>query len=127
MSKEEAKQNDNFHIDKGSVSCSFCRCGRKAFHKGTKTTTDKAGNTVVNQVEERSSWRLGTGSGTTPDDQSIFRTNEDAKEDIDTVDTGWGKVGTGWSITPEEAEERIIKFAHELEELKNKNKVNGMD
>ena len=73
MSKEEAKQNDNFHIDKGSVSCDFCRCGRKACHKETKTTTDKAGNTVVNQVEERSSWRLGTGRGTTPDDQSIFR------------------------------------------------------
>ena len=39
-----------------------------------------------------------------PDDQSIFRTNKDAKEDIDVVDTSWGKVGTGRSITPEEAE-----------------------
>ena len=46
--------------------------------------------------------------GTTPDDQNIFRTNKDAQEDIDTVDKGWGKVGTGRSITPEEAEERII-------------------
>ena len=127
MSKEEAKQNDNFHIDKGSVSCNFCRCGRKAFHKETKATTDKEGNTVVNQIEERSSWRLGTGRGVTPDDQSIFRTNKDVKEDIDTVDTGWGKVGTGRSITPEEAEERIIKIEHELEELKNKIKINSMD
>ena len=71
MSKEEAKQNDNFHIDKGSVSCNLCRCGRKAFHKETKTTTDKEGNTVVNQIEERSSWRLGTGRGTTPDLSSL--------------------------------------------------------
>ena len=127
MSKEEAKQNDNFHIDKGSVSCNFNRCGRKAFHKETKTTTDKAGNTVVNQIEERSSWRLGTGRGTTPDDQSIFRTNKDAKEDIDVVNTGWGKVGTGRSITPEEAEERIIKLEQELEERKNKSKIDSMD
>ena len=78
-------------------------------------------------MEERRSWRLGTGRGTTPDDQSIFRTNKDAKEDIDTIDTRWGKVGTGRSITPEEAEERIIKLEHELEELKNKNKTNSMD
>ena len=127
MSKEEAKQNDNFHIDKGSVSCNFCRCGRKAFHKKTKTTTDKAGNTVVNQIEERSSWRLGTGRGTTPDDQSIFRTNKDAKEDIDVVDTGWRKVGTGRSIVPEEAEERIIKSEQELEETKNKSKIDSLD
>ena len=49
----------------------------KAFHKETKTTTHKEGNTVVNQIEERSSWRLGTGRGTTPDDQSILRTNGD--------------------------------------------------
>ena len=90
MSKEE-KENENFHLDKGSVSCNLCRCGRKAFHKETKTTTDKEGNTVVNQVEERSSWRLGSARGTTPADQSIFRTNKDAKEDIDTVDTGWEK------------------------------------
>ena len=122
MSKE-GKESDNFHLDKGSVSCNLCRCGRKAFHKETRTTTDKEGNTVVNQIEERSSWRLGTGRGTTPDDQSIFRTNKDAKEDTDTVDTGWGKVGTGRSITPEEAEERKTKLEHELEELKNKNKT----
>ena len=127
MSKEEAKQNDNFHIDKGSVSCNFCRCGRKAFHKETKTKTDKEGNTIVNQIEERSSWRLGTGRGVTPDDQSICRTNKDAKEDIDTVDTGWGKVGTSRSITPEEAEERITKLEQELEELTNKNKIDSMD
>ena len=127
MSQEEAKQNDNFHIDKGSVSCNFCRCGRKAFHKETRTTTDKAGNTVVNQVEERSSWRVGGRRGTTPDDNNIFKTNKDAKEDIDTVDTGWGKAGTSRSITPEEAEERIIKLEHELEELKNKDKINSMD
>ena len=59
----------------------------------------------------------------TPDDQSIFRTNKDAKQDIHTVDTGWRKVGKGRSITPEEAEERIIKLEQELEELKNKNKI----
>ena len=127
MSKEETKQNDNFHLDKSSVSCTLCRCGRKAFHKETKTTTDKEGNTGVNKIEERSSWRLGTGRGVTPDDQSIFRINKGDREVIDTVDTGWGKVGTGRSITPEEAEERIIKLEHELEELKNKNKINSMD
>ena len=127
MSKEETKQNDNFHLDKSSVSCNLCRCGRKAFHKETKTTTDKEGNTVVNQVEERSSWRVGGRRGTTPDGNNIFKTNKDAKEDIDTVDTGWGKAGTVRSITPEEAEERIIKLEHELEELKNKNKINSMD
>ena len=71
----EGKESDSFHLDKGSVSCNLCRCGRKAFHKETKTTTGKEGNTVVHQIEERSSWRLGTGRGTTPDDQSIFRTS----------------------------------------------------
>ena len=126
MSKE-GRESDNFHIDKGSVSCNLCRCGRKAFHKETKATTDKKGNIVVNQIEERSSWRFGTGRGVTPEDQIIFRTNKDAKEDIDTVDTGWGKVATGRSITSEEAEERIIKFEQELEELKNKNRINSMD
>ena len=70
---------------------------------------------MVNQMEERSSWRLGTGRGTIPYDQSIFRTNKDAKEDIDTVDTGWGKVGTDRSITPEEAEERIISRGSTLD------------
>ena len=128
MSKEEkTKREFPYYIEKGSVSCNLCRCGRKAFHKETKTKTDKEGNTVVNQIEERSSWRLRTGKGTTPDDQSIFRTNKDAKEDIGTIDTGWGKVGTGRLITPEEAEERTIKLEHELEELKNKNKINSMD
>ena len=82
---------------------------------------------MVNQVEERSSWRVGGRRGTTPDDNNIFKTNKDAKEDIDTVDTGWGKAGTSRSITPEEAEERKIKLEHELEELKNKNKINSMD
>ena len=43
------------------------------------------------------------------------------------VDTGWGKVGTGRSITPEEAEERMIKLERELEKLKNKNKIDSMD
>ena len=70
--RKEGKEINNFHLDKGSVSCNLCRCGRKAFHKQTKTSTDKEGNTVVNQIEERSSWRLGTGRGTTPDDQSNF-------------------------------------------------------
>ena len=125
MSKE-GKESDNFHIDKSSVSCKLCRCGRKAFQNETKTTTNKEGNTVVDQVEERSSWRLGTGCGVTPEDQSIFRTNKDNKEDIDTANTGWGTVGTGRSITLQEAEERTTKFEHELEELKKKNKCNSL-
>ena len=88
MSKE-GKESDSFHIDKGSVSDNLCRCGRKAFHKETKTTAHKEGNTVVNQVEERSSRRLGTGRGVTLDDQSIFRTNKGDRKDVDTVTTGW--------------------------------------
>ena len=39
------------------------------------------------------------------------------------VEGKWEKVG---SITLEEAEERIVKLEHELEELKNKNKINSM-
>ena len=31
------RMSDNFYLDKGSVSRNFCRCGRKAFHKETKT------------------------------------------------------------------------------------------
>ena len=36
MSKEEAKQNDNFHIDKGSVSCNLCVAVEKHFIRKLK-------------------------------------------------------------------------------------------
>ena len=114
--KEENEPNGNLHIDKGSVSCNLCRCGRKSFHKGTRTTTDKEGNKVVNEIEERSSWRVG-GRGVTPDGNKIFETsNKEDKEDIDTVSTGWGSR----LPTPPELVDRVGKLEKELEELKNK-------
>ena len=90
------------------------------------TTTDKEGNTVANQSEERSRRRLGMGCGATPHDQSILKTNTDDKKDIDTVNMGWGEVATDRSITPKEAEERIIKLEHELKGFKDSRKFHAV-
>ena len=118
------QNNGGFHIDKSSVGCNFCRCVKKALYKETKTTTDKEGNVVVNQVENRSSWKMGRN--TTPDGNAIFKTNVNDKEDIETVSTGWGQAGTSRSITPEETEKRLEALEKEIEELK-KSKLNSMD
>ena len=125
MSVKEDK--DNINIEKGSVNCNFCRCGKKVFHKETKTTTDKDGNVVVNQVEERSSWRIGNGRGATPDGNDIFKQDEQVGS-VAICDTGWGKS----QITPEEIEERMEKIETDVEEIKEdvgklKNNLNIMD
>ena len=112
------ENNGGFHIDKSSVDCNFCRCGKKALHKETKTTTDKEGNVVVNQVENRSSWKMGRG--TTPDGNAIFKSNMNEKEDVDTIDTGFGSR----KPTPEE---RIEILEKAVEELKRHRKLNSMD
>ena len=114
------ENNGGFHIDKSSVDCNFCRCGKKALHKETKTTTDKEGNVVVNQVENRSSWKMGNGRNTTPDGNAIFKTNVNNKEDVDTIDTGFGSR----KPTPEE---RIEILEKAVEELKGHRKLNSMD
>ena len=67
------ENNGGFHVDKSSVDCNFCRCGKKELYKETKTTTDKKGNVVVNQVENTSSWKMGRG--TMPDGNTIFLTD----------------------------------------------------
>ena len=118
------ENSGGFHIDKSSVDCNFCRCGKKALFKQTKTTTDKEGNVVVNQVENRSSWKVGRG--TTPDGNAIFKTNMKDNEDVDTVDTGWGQTGTSRTITPEETERRLEALEKEIQELKG-NKLNNLD
>ena len=112
------ENSGGFHIDKSSVDCNFCRCGKKALFKQTKTTTDKEGNVVVNQVENRSSWKVGRG--TTPDGNAIFQTNMKDNEDVDTVDTGFGSR----KPTPEE---RIEVLEKEVEELKKNFRLNSMD
>ena len=112
------ENNGGFHIDKSSVDCNFCRCGKKALYKETKTTTDKEGNVVVNQVENRSSWKMGRN--TTPDGNAIFKTNMNDKDDVDTIDTGFGSR----KPTPEE---RIEALEKEVEELKRYRKLNSMD
>ena len=114
------ENNGGFHIDKSSVDCNFCRCGKKALHKETKTTTDKEGNVVVNQVENRSSWKMGNGRNTTPDGNAIFKTNVNNKEDVDTIDTGFGSR----KPTPEE---RIEILEKAVAELKGHRKLNSMD
>ena len=114
------ENNGGFHIDKSSVDCNFCRCGKKALHKETKTTTDKEGNVVVNQVENRSSWKMGNGRNTTPDGNAIFKTNVNNKEDVDTIDTGFGSR----KPTPEE---RIEILEKAVEELKGHHKLTSMD
>ena len=114
------ENNGGFHIDKSSVDCNFCRCGKKALHKETKTTTDKEGNVVVNQVENRSSWKMGNGRNTTPDGNAIFKTNVNNKEDVDTIDTGF------CSRKPK-PEERIEILEKAVEELKGDRKLNSMD
>ena len=111
MSVKEDK--DNINIEKGSVNCNFCRCGKKVFHKETKTTTDKDGNVVVNQVEERSSWRIGNGRGATPDGNDIFK-QDNQLGSVAICDTGWGKS----QITPEELEERVEKCETDITEIK---------
>ena len=118
MSDMSEQSNGGFHIDKSSVDCNFCRCGKKALYKETKTTTDKKGNVVVNQVENRSSWKMGRG--TTPDGNAIFKTNVNDKEGVDTVSTGFNSR----KPTPEE---RIEALEKEVEELKRYNKLNRMD
>ena len=114
------ENNGGFHIDKSSVDCNFCRCGKKALHKETKTTTDKEGNVVVNQVENRSSWKMGNGRNTTPDGNAIFKTNVNNKGDVDTIDTGFGSR----KPTPEE---RIEILEKAVEELNGHHKLNNMD
>ena len=112
------ENNGGFHIDKSSVDCNFCRCGKKALHKETKTTTDKEGNVIVNQVGNRSSWKMGRN--TTPDGNAIFTTNMNDKEDVETVSTGF----VSRKPTPEE---RIEALEKEVEELKRHRKLNSMD
>ena len=112
------ENNGGFHIDKSSVDCNFCTCGKKAFYKETKTTTDKEGNVVVNQVENRSSWKMGRG--TTPAGNAIFETNMNDKEDVDTVSNGF----TSRKPMPEE---RIEALEKEVDELKRYHKLNSMD
>ena len=112
------ENSGGFHIDKSSVDCNFCRCGKKALYKQTKTTTDKEGNVIVNKVENRSSWKVGRN--TTPDGNAIFKTNMKDNEDVDTVDTGFGSR----KPTPEE---RIEILEKEVEELKKNLKLNSMD
>ena len=114
------ENNGGFHIDKSSVDGNFCRCGKKAFYKETKTTTGKEGNDVVNQVENRSSWKMGNGRNATPDGNTIFKTNMNDKEDVDTVSTGF----TSRKPTPEE---RIEALEKEVEELKRHRKLNSVD
>ena len=112
------ENSGGFHIDKSSVDCNFCRCGKKALYKQTKTTTDKQGNVVVNQVENRSSWKVGRN--TTPDGNAIFKTNMKDNEDVDTVDTGF----RSRKPTPEE---RIEILEKEVEELKRNLGLNSME
>ena len=112
------ENNGGFHIDKSSVDCNFCRCGKKALYKQTKTTTDKEGNVIVNRVENRSSWKMGRN--TTPDGNAIFKTNMKDNEDVDTIDTGFGSR----KPTPEQ---RIEILEKEVEELKKNLKLNSMD
>ena len=111
MSDKEDKGNIN--IEKGSVNCNFCRCGKKVFHKETKTTTDKDGNVVVNQVEDRSSWRIGNGRGATPDGNDAFKQNSQLGS-VEICDTGFG---IGRKPTPEENQERIFKLETDVERI----------
>ena len=114
MSENHKEPNEGgFHIDKDNIDCNFCRCGKKAFHKETKTTTDKEGNVVVNRVENRSSWKMGRN--TTPDGNAIFKTNMNEPEDVDTVSTGFG---SSRQITPEECQKRIENLEREIDQLK---------
>ena len=128
MSVKEDK--DNINIEKGSVNCNFCRCGKKVFHKETKTTTDKDGNVVFNQVEERSSWRIGNGRGATPDGNDIFKADETLQTgSVEICDTGFGM---GRMPTPEENQERIFKLETDVGEIKEdveklKNNLNILD
>ena len=112
MSDNEDKGNIN--IEKGSVNCNFCRCGKKVFHKETKTTTDKDGNVVVNQVEDRTSWRIGNGRGATPDGNDVFK-QDNQLGSVEICDTGFG---IGRKPTPEENQERIFKLETDVEEVK---------
>ena len=111
MSDKEDKGNIN--IEKGSVNCNFCRCGKKVFHKETKTTTDKDGNIVVKQVEDRSSWRIGNGRGATPDGNDVFKQNNQLGS-VEICDTGFG---IGRKPTPEENQERIFKLETDVERI----------
>ena len=112
MSDKEDKGNIN--IDKESINCNFCRCGKKVLHKETKTTTDKDGNVVVNQVEDRTSWRIGNGRGATPDGNDVFK-QDNQLGSVEICDTGFG---IGRKPTPEENQERIFKLETDVEEMK---------
>ena len=127
MSNKEDKGNIN--IEKGSVNCNFCRCGKKVFHKETKTTTDKDGNVVVNQVEDRSSWRIGNGRGATPDGNDVFK-QDNQLGSVEICSTGWNDKQQ--RITPEEVEEQVDVLRTEVKEIKTdvemlKHNLNIMD
>ena len=63
---------------------------------------------------------MGNGRNTTPDGNAIFKTNVNNKEDVDTIDTGFGSR----KPTPEE---RIEILEKAVEELKGHHKLNSMD
>ena len=115
------KSNEGgFHLNTDGLNCLPCKCRKKTFHKETKINNE--GKTII---EDRSSWKVGSSRGITPDENEIFRSNIQDSEGVDTVTTGWGSR----KPTPEE---RLEKVEEDVERIDKdvtilKNNLNMMD
>ena len=115
------KSNEGgFHLNTDGLNCLPCKCRKKTFHKETKINNE--GKTII---EDRSSWKVGSSRGITPDENEIFRSNIQDNNGVDTVSTGWGSR----KPTPEE---RLEKVEEDVERIDKdvtilKNNLNMMD
>ena len=115
------KSNEGgFHLNTDGLNCLPCKCRKKTFHKETKINNE--GKTII---EDRSSWKVGSSRGITPDENEIFRSNIQDNDGVDTVSTGWGSR----KPTPEE---RLEKVEEDVERIDKdvtilKNNLNMMD
>ena len=86
MSDNQKESNEGgFHLNTDGLNCLPCKCRKKTFHKETKINNE--GKTII---EDRSSWKVGSSRGITPDENEIFRSNIQDNDGVDTVSTGMG-------------------------------------
>ena len=117
MSDSQKESNEGgFHLNTDGLNCLPCKCRRKTFDKETKIT--KEGKTII---EDRRSWKMGTGI--TPDENDIFKTNSQDNEGVDTATTGWGSR----KPTPEETLEKVEEDVERIDVNILKNSLNIMD
>ena len=109
MSENQEESNEGgFHLNTDGLNCLPCKCRKKTFHNETKINNE--GKTII---EDRSSWKVGSGRGSTPDDGSFKEGAVDQIGSVEICDTGWGQK----KVTPEECEQRIEKLETDVERI----------